>query len=315
MHPTKSEIEARIAARGRIEDQDVLAMRRLIFPDGVITAEEAEWLVHLNDRFPDHDPAWAALFVEGLTELVVNQLPPLGYVAPDNVGWLMSRIVRDGEVRSATELELLINVLEKAISAPDELAVFALSKVKAQVLRSNRLGEPEVALLRRVLYAAGGQQAIAITRQEAEVIYDIHDARGGTEDDPAWLDLFTKALLNHLMFASGFAPPAREEALRREAWLNDTKPDPARFMRDMVLGLKDVIALYRAPSFEEDYLRRREAIQLAAEEITDEEANWLVNRMLRDGTLSSAEYMLVEALRTEQARLHPVIQAAIDRTS
>jgi len=312
---TRSDIESRIAARGRIGEDEVLAIRRLVFSDGVLRVEEADWLFFLNDRFPEHDRAWISLFVGDLTDLMVNHMPPRGYVASEKVDWLLARILHDGEVRTATELELLINVLEKAISAPDHLAVFALQQVKAHVLRSNRLGGPEVALLRRVLYAAGGHQAIAITRPEAEVIYDIHDARGGTEDDPAWLDLFSKALLNHLMFASGFEPPTREEALRREAWLDDTNPDPVRFMRSMAVGLKELIGLYRAPSFEDEYLRRREAIQAAAEEVTDEEASWLARRMLRDDALTGAEHLLIDALRAEHPRLHPAIQAAIDRMS
>ncbi|WP_421694624.1 hypothetical protein [Aestuariivirga sp.] len=308
-----SDIENQIIRRGRIEAQDVLAIRRIIYPDGFISIEEANWLFNLNDQIENYDPAWRDIFIEALTDFMVNQLAPQGYVSPENVSWLLTKITRDGQVRSDTELDLLVNILDKAISTPEHLAVFTLREVQAKVLRSNRISAREVHLLRRVLYAAGGQQSIAITRGEAEVIYAIHDARHGAEDDPAWTDLFVKALLNHLMFASGFEPPSREEALQREKWLEDTTPDPARFMRSMAMGLRDIIANYRAPGFQEEYLRRREAIQIAAETVTDEEAHWLAQRILRDGSLSAAERMLIEALRAEQPQLHPVIQSAIDR--
>lgn len=305
---------SRISRDGLVSDAEVLAIRRIIYPDGIISLPEADWLFNLNDRVNDPTPAWTSLFVEALTDYMVNQLPPQGHVAPENVEWLLTRIKRDGQVKRTTELELLVNVLEKSISAPDPLAVYALGQVNAEVLRSNRLGPGEVQLMRRVLYAAGGQMNIAITRQEADVIYDIHDARPG-EDDPEWIDLFAKVMLNHLMFASGFEPPTREDALRREAWLDDTSVNPGRFMSSMVKGLRDLVSLYRAPDFEEDYVRRREALQAAAEEITDEEANWLAARLLRDGSLSQAEHALIDALRAEQPALHPAIQAALAKLS
>jgi len=315
MRVTKADVEAQIAGRGRIEEQDVLAIRRQVYPGGVISAEEADWLFALHERFAEHDEAWARLFVEALTDVMVNQIPPLGHVTPENMQWLLDRIMQDEQVRSATELELLVNVLEKAISAPDPLAVFTMQQVKAEVLRNNRLAEREVAMLRRALYAAGGQQNIAITRQEAEVIYDIHDARSGTEDDPAWIELFVKALLSHLMFVSGYEPPTREEALRREAWLNDTTTDTGRFMRNMVESPAKVMALYRAPASSawEEQASRNAAVQAEAEQVIDAEANWLAARMLRDGTLSQAERLLIEALRAEKPQLHPAIQAAINK--
>jgi len=236
-------------------------------------------------------------------------------VTEDKVDWLVARIMQDGRVDPATELEVVINVLEKAISAPDPLAVFGLRKVQEQVLRANRISEAEVQLLRRVLYAAGGQQAIAITRGEAEVLYAIHDARDGLEDDPAWLDLFSKAMLNHLMFASGFTPPTREEALAREAWLDDRRVDPMGFLARMVQSLGSVLSVYRQPDFGEEYVARRAAIQAEAEQITDEEADWLAARLLRDGQLSEAERALIAALRREQPRLHPLIEDAIRKLS
>lgn len=306
---------SRIARSGRISAEDVLAIRRILYADAKISADEAEWLFALNDGVADQSPEWHRLFIEALTDYVVYQAEPRGYVSDENVRWLISRITRGGYVQTDTELELLINALEKAIVAPDPLAVYALQEVKAFVLRSNRISDREVSLLRRVLDAAGGAQGIAITRDEAEVLYDIHDARAGGEDDPAWIDLFAKALLNHLMFASGFAPPTREEALRREAWLNDTSVDPGRFMTNMVKGLREIVQVYTAPDVMEDYVNRRTAIQQAAETITDEEAAWLSARLTGNGVYSGAERALVEALRAEQPRLHPAIEAALAKIS
>lgn len=310
-----SELQSDIIRKGRIDAADVLAMRRIIYPDGTISLPEADLLFDLNDAVAAQSPEWHQLFVEALTDYTVYQAEPRGYVTPENVQWLIGHIARDGHVKSETELELLVNVLEKAISAPDPLAVYALNEVKAQVLRSNRIAEREVALLRRVLYAAGGQQGVAITREEAEVIYAIHDAHQGQDDDPAWIDLFTKVLLNHLMFASGFAPPSREEALRRAEWLDDTSVRPGRFMANMVKSLRDVVKTYTAPDFQEEYLARRTAIQQEAESITDEEARWLASRLVGNGVYSAAERALIEALKAEQPQLHPLIAEAVAKIS
>lgn len=310
-----SDILSRIEQSRHAGAEDVLAIRRLIYPDGAISLEEANWLFEVNALVETPSEAWRRLFIEALTDFTVYQAEPRGHVTEDKVDWLIAQIMLDGRVDPATELEVVINLLEKAISAPDPLAVFGLRKVQERVLRANRISDSEVQLLRRVLYAAGGQQAIAITRGEAEALYAIDEARGGQEDDPAWTDLFSKALLNHLMFASGFAPPTREEALRREVWLDETQVKPAAFLGRLVQGLGSIVSSYRQPDFQDDYLARREAIQAEAEQITGEEAAWLAARLLRDGALSQAERALLTVLHAEQPRLHPVIQAAIDRLS
>lgn len=302
---------SRIAASGRIGPEDVLIIRRGIFADGYLSADEASWLFDLNHSAREQSAEWRTLFVEALTDYTVHQAAPRGYVSPQNVSWLIARILHDGHVETDTELELLINVLEKAISAPGELSNFALGQVKTLVLKRNRISDGEVALLRRVLYAAGGHEAIAITREEAEVLFEIDHIRGGSEDDPAWVDLFAKAILNHIMFASGFSPPTREEALRREAWLDDKSVDPGRFMKSMVTSLRDVVKAYTKPDVMDEYVRQRTERQVAAESITDEEAGWLAERLLRDGKLSLGEQALVAALRAEHPALHPAINTAL----
>ncbi|MCA3560358.1 MAG: hypothetical protein IOC82_04935 [Aestuariivirga sp.] len=310
-----SDILSRIARNRQAGAEEVLAIRRLIYPDDAISLDEANWLFDVNGLIEAPGEDWRRLFVEALTDFTVHQAEPRGYVTEDKVGWLVAHIMKDGRVDPATELEVVINVLEKAIAAPDALALLALRKVEEHVLRANRISDAEVQMLRRVLHAAGGQQAIAITRSEAEVIYSIHDARGGLEDDPAWLDLFAKALLNHLMFASGFAPPTREEALRREAWLDDTSVSAGRFMQNMVKSLRGMVNAYREPDFGEEYYQRRTAIQQQAETITGEEAEWLAGKLVGNGVYSKAERALIEALKAEQPQLHPLIAAAVDKIS
>ena len=117
---------SQIIASGRIGPNDVLAIRRIVYENGEISADEASWLFDLNHAAREQCEEWRAFFVEALTDYTVYQAAPRGYVTDENVTWLIARIMHDGQVETDTELELLINVLEKAISAPGELSVFAL---------------------------------------------------------------------------------------------------------------------------------------------------------------------------------------------
>ena len=75
---------AEIKARGSIKDADVLKVRRNYYDDGIITAEEAEAILALNDACPVQDPAWADCFVETITDYIVEQAKPEGYLTTEN---------------------------------------------------------------------------------------------------------------------------------------------------------------------------------------------------------------------------------------
>ncbi|MFN4142068.1 hypothetical protein [Aestuariivirga sp.] len=305
---------SKIMAAGRIGPEEVLAIRRIVYPDGHVGADEAGWMFDLDAAARERDPAWCELFVEALTDHVLNQMPPEGHVSGDNADWLLRGIVRDGHVRTETELALLVNVLEKAVTAPGHLANLAMGEIKAQILAEGRATAGKVDLLRRVLHASGGQQATAITRTEAELLFDINDALAEAANDPAWSDLFVKAIANHIMFASGYSVPTREEALRLETWRDDTSVNVGGFLGRMADGLRGVGALYRAPSEEKEHARRT-AIQAGAETVTDDEARWLAGRLLRNGKLDGTERALVAFIRSEQPSLHPALQAVFDRAA
>jgi hypothetical protein len=211
------------------------------------------------------------------------------------------------------------------------LSRLALEQVKRAVvdgegpLRSSTpkaagtIRESEVDLTRRILYAFGGERPVAITRAEAEVLFDINDAISDPQANAAWTDLFVKAVTNVVMAASGQAVPTREEALRRDAWLIEAKGEmsPLALLSAMVSSsLEAVRATYRDQSSEERALVRLE--QQRIEIITNEviaaaEPTWLCERIGRDGHLSPNEAALVGYLKRETPRIHPDLQAAVAR--
>lgn len=340
-----------IRSRGSIRDGDVLKLRRAFNDDAEISPAEAEALFALNAACPIKDPVWSEFFVEALTDYIVNQAEPEGYIAAENAAWLIERVSADGRVESSTELELLVNVLDKARWSPPSLARLALEQVKHAVLtgegplRAGQTLEPgtistaEVALLRRILFAFGGDGNIAVTRAEADTLIDINNAIAPGRSTPEFTDLFVKAIANAVLSGIGLAVPSRAEALRAQAWLDDADARGAGSLladaftggasgahaRSRVGGFlgrmfsspgASVWGTFRLQSTEEQALARLERQRLeiiTSEPLDDAEATWLVSRLGSSGKLDENERALVGYLKEESPILPPPLQELADR--
>ncbi len=322
------DMDALIAA-GAVEEADVTAMRRAYYEDGYISEAEAEVLFRLEHACSRHDLSWAAFFVEAVTDFVVNQAQPEGYVTAENASWLVSQIEQGAKGCSKNELELLINVLDRARWSPQSLASFALEQVRRSIVNGKGpmrqgdqppgvVSETDVETLRRILYAFAGDGGIAITRAEAEVLIAIEESLAEGAAPPAWTDLFVKAMANVIMSASGYAAPTREEALRADAWLKRRgELSPGAFLTAMVTSsLSNIWDYYHTQSPEERALERLEQQRIEIitnEEITPSEATWLVDRLTRDSRLTETELVLLDWLRREQPMLHPALVELVER--
>lgn len=320
-----------IVKRGSIDGGDIRTLRRIFYEDGIVAADEADILFKLNDACRIKPVEWADFFIEALTDYLVFQERPQGYLNSDNAHWLMDRISYDGHIRSKTELELVVNVLDKARWAPVSLAKFALNQVKFAVvngdgplrdgkaLAAGEITVGEVELLRRILYAFGGDGHVAVTCDEADILFDIDEAVANSRPNPAWTDLFVKAITNVVMASSGYAVPFREEALRQEAELENPAEHTsvlAALLSMMQTNLAAVRDAYHDQTTEERALARLEHQRIEIitnEEITAAEASWLVSRLGRDGRLSPSETALVSYLDHESPKIHPVLTQAVAR--
>ncbi|MGA0599914.1 hypothetical protein ACO2Q3_04335 [Caulobacter sp. KR2-114] len=328
--PALSAQVQRLTAAGTITPADVVGLRQAIYPDMTVGPDEAEALVDLDRALATRCREWNDLFIEALTDFVVRQQAPVDYIDEAKADWLMSRLAGNGRLNSDSALEAVVHILEAATSAPPRLAQFAMAQVKAAVLdgdgpllqgklEKGRVCAAEAALLQRLLYAAGGDGNVAITRAEAELLFDINDACRGADNDAAWTGLFAKALAASVMTVSGFTPVARDDEARREAWLAHTDPYGycgigGFFNRMFVPRPADAGSLWgdgldswRAHNAEV------ERAQSAAESVTDEEANWLMYRIGRDGVLDEAERALVAFLKAESPDIHPVLRPLLDQ--
>ncbi len=311
-----------IQARGEITKADVLKLRRSFYADAQISSDEAMQLIAINRVCGKADSAWLECFVEMLTEHVVNQVVPEGYVTKENADWLVAQISADGTVSTRAEFELLVNVLDKSRWSPQSLVELALGQVRQAVIHGNgplasqalqsppAVSEAHVEVLRRIIYAFGGDSNVTITQLEADVLFEINDATLDGDNTDSWRDLFVKAIANCALSTSGYLVPSREQALAREAWLDRRG--------DMSSGrmLKGIFAGYRQVSSEERAIGRleRQKIEIVTgEQVSVAEAQWLAERIGRDGRISANEAALLNFLRTETPNLDPLLQDMLGR--
>jgi len=323
---------------GRITDEDVRHFRRDVFQDGLVSEIEADALFALNDAVAEKCDAWNEFFIEALTDYTVMQAEPRGYVSSANAKWLVNSISHDGVVDSASELELLVKVLAKADKCPPALAGYALAQIAYAVvegegplargmsLTKGVIGEAEVELLRTVLYAAGGANGISISKQEAEILFDLNDHTDENANHPSWQDLFVRATANYLMAVSSYQAPSRSEALARQEWLEDTEEDVSGFMGEMFSGAGNIFSegffddVFTSShvQMEKAWKTKNEAAAMAsqsAEAIDPDEAVWLVERIKRDGEAKSAERALLEFIRRESHLVDPQVIRLMDEVA
>ena len=320
---------APILEKTSINAEDVLAFRRSVFSDGIISRAEAESLFAVNDGITKAAREWDEFFVEAECDYLVRQAEPQGYISEENARWLTRMISADGVVKSTSELELLVRALEIAKSSPDFFAAFALDQVRVSVLAGtgpySRAGhampgvvtEGDVAMLRRILYAFGGDGNVAITKPEAEVLFDLSDATRRAANEPGWRDLFVRANANYLMAHTLFKAPDRATAQRREDWL-ESRPGAGSILKSMfgIILDGDLASVREACRTEDSWAKDNEAFEAgtaAAERITAGEVAWLTDRIGRDGTISADEKALLDFIRSESPHIDKSLRPLLEK--
>lgn len=312
---------AKIAARGSIDAADVLRLLHRTRDGGRLAAAEAETLLALNDACPVQDPEWAGWFVETLTDYIVDQLEPEGYLTTDNAAWLIARLARDGRGVTGPAMELVLGVLDRACWVPASLVRFALEQVKGAIVgaagslgagRPGTVGDADVGLLRRILCAFDSEGHLPVTRPEAEVLLDLDAATAGGDHHPAWRDLYVKAMTNCALAASGYVTPPRGVALAPTAAIGGLglAPNPPYSANPHYRPKR----AYRSPSSAECEIARlaRQKIGIVTHEpLVFAEAAWLAGRVTPRGPSPNARALLL-VLKAADPALHPTLQALVD---
>jgi hypothetical protein len=320
---------AAIAAKKAITPDDVLAMRRLVYGDGIASRSDVESLFRIDEVCAAKCEEWVEFFIEAATDYLVYQEKPRGHITGENAAWLVGMISRDGVVDSLTELEMLIRLLEKAKSSPEQLSAYALGQVGLAVvegsgplaahrrLQPGTIDRTDVDLLRRILFAFGGEGNVAISRAEADVLLKINDRTATAKNDPAWNELFVKEIANFVLAASGYEPPSRQEALRHEAFLETSSPDIGGFFSRMVSGgLAGIFQAYERPvesehAWAETNRKREESFS----RVDASEARWLAEKFGGGRELHDNERAVLAFIKQHARAVHPDLKPLLDKVA
>ena len=309
-----------VGADGHVSADDVLFLRKNVFADGVVSRAELAALFALAEKAPQGDPEWADYFAEASADFFLREEEPHGYLTDQEFEHLEAFVTRDGKKASAIELQLLVRLMEKATATPPAMAEFVADQFRRLIRERKggaRIARNDADMLRRYLYASAGDGSIAVTKEEAELLFDLHEMTYAADNDPSWADLFIKAIAAHLMAHVGYRPLPREEALRLHDWVKDQTVNPAGFFGRMFSGgLAGIREAYGQKTSITAKKNADDAIAAAiAEQVTAQEADWLADRIGRNGKFDDIERALVHYMRDLSAELPPKLAALVAKAA
>jgi len=292
-------IAQQAAANGEIDADEVLQLRRAAWPDRAIDAAEADAILPINDLVSNKSPEWTDFLTEAVCEYMLRADEPRGYVSPAKTAWLIAALDRDGQLDSMTELELLVRVIEKALGTPDELKAYALRQIERAVvfgtgptrdggaLHAGSITEAECKVLRRMIFASGGDGPARVSKAEAEMLFRIKDATLGAINAPEWERLFVQGVGNAVQGWQAAQGLTRERAAELETFMNDHTSRVGAF-----LGRMARFDRVRASSAPRDIFAEAQADAA----VTQGEQDWLDGLVGADGEIDPLERALLAFL-------------------
>ncbi|MEM9085668.1 MAG: hypothetical protein AAGB23_07065 [Pseudomonadota bacterium] len=300
------DLAQRAAEDGRVSSEELLALRRQGWGDGVIHRDEAEALFALNNALEERSEEWCDFFVEAIGEFVLNGTPPRLQCNEEEASWLIAQVDHDGRVESVVELETIVRIIERAENTPVSLKNYVLHQVEREVLTgegptrcggtlsATHITSAECRILRRVIFASGGHGPAAVSRFDAEMLFRLKDETLAEENAAEWDDLFLDGVSNFLkgfMFQNAQVSHERKQELH--AFIADNKPNVGRFFGRMVKEAPNVAnsmgVVFGKRKGGPDYT----ALQSAGEQVTDYEQEWLEGMIDADGEVDELESRLL----------------------
>ncbi len=306
------EVAQRAAADGQIAADELLALRREGWGDGIITRAEAEALFALNASLKERGPEWCDFFVEAIGEFVLNGTPPRLQCSDEEAQWLIGQIDHDGVLESMVELEALVRIIERAENTPDRLKDYVLAQVEREVLTgtgptrcggelsATHISAAECRIIRRVIFASGGHGPAAVTRHDAEMLFRLKDETLAEENAAEWDDLFIDGVANFLKgFVLDHAQVSHERKRELEAFVADNRASVGRFMGRVAKEAPQVMNHFGKVFGKKKPGTDYTAKAAEGEEITDYENDWLEGMIDADGEVDELESRLIARLVAE----------------
>lgn len=318
-----------IKARGSIKDADVARLRRNFAEAPIVSPSDAELLRSLNDACPIQDPAWRGCFVELLTEHMVEQTEPVGYMNAEKSAALRAWIAPGGMVATKLHLDLLVSVIAASRWAPQSLVVFALEQVRRAIcdcdgpLRAGRLyddrtvTEDDVVLLRQILQAFACEGSEGVTQAEARVLLDIDQVAASSANHPAWQGLFTAAVGTAMLASAGYLAPSRQETLVRAPW-EVLECDLEAILCGRQASPQELFMAFKPMSREQRSMLRLTQQKVAIvtrEDVPPYDSEWIAAYLAHAASHTPNMLVLLRFLKQAGCRLEGPLQLVIDRVS
>lgn len=280
-------------AQGRnIDAADVIGLLREVHCGGIAAREDAMALIAFDRSLRESTPAWQDFFAVSLADHLLHRQEPAGAFNDAKAAWLIGQLTSAEAVTTAAGFSLVMKLLESTEGSA-QLAAFAISQLRIAVLLgegpaiggrphfSRDIDAEDVVLLARIL-EAGGAGSNPVSRDEAEALFDLHDAAAEGNNHPGFDDLFFKAIANYLTASAGHQVAPRREVLM---------PDPR------VAEWRSVFGRGHEPS-EPGF--RLPPGSTNSTELGPDELAWLSARIMRDGRPTAAEYALLRLFAQER---------------
>jgi len=306
------ELAQRAAADGQVASEELLALRRQGWGDGIIHRDEAEALFVLNNSLKERSEEWCDFFVEAIGEYVLNGTPPRLQCNDEEAQWLIDQIDHDGVVESMVELECMVRIIERAENTPDRLKNYVLAQVERAVLTgtgptrcggelsATHISAAECRIIRRVIFASGGHGPAAVTRHDAEMLFRLKDETLAEENAPAWDDLFIDGVANYLKgFTLENAQVSHERKRELEAFIADNRANVGRFMGRVAREAPQVMNHFGKVFGKKQGGPDYGALADAGAVVTDYENEWLEKMIDADGEVDELESRLIARLAAE----------------
>ncbi|MBE7648257.1 TerB family tellurite resistance protein [Tenacibaculum finnmarkense] len=115
-------LKKEILEDGIIDATEVKEIETVIYADGTIDKEEADFLFELNDGVSgkENDASWKDLFVKAISSFVLDDEESNGEIDADETAYLVGKIQGDGTI-DLVEEALLVNLKSNLGSLPEAL--------------------------------------------------------------------------------------------------------------------------------------------------------------------------------------------------
>lgn len=119
---TLKELKKSVLEDGIIDAAEVKEIRDVVYADGKIDQEEAEFLFELNDAVSGHNnhSSWKELMVEAISSYVLDDEVSPNEIDDDEAEWLISKVQGDGQIDDI-EQAILDNIKSKAVKVSPKL--------------------------------------------------------------------------------------------------------------------------------------------------------------------------------------------------